>query len=246
MYNHRVTTPAPFPKETVWSLVLGATDRSSPEWKARLESLIGRYWKPVWWYLVRRWNCSPDDAADLAQEFFARLYEEDFLRQASPDRGRFRTFLKLKLRDLVVQDLRRRGAEKRGGRAKILSIDRTSDEGVLELEWPGLSPDEQFDRVWAACLLSGAIQELREKLRAEGREPVFKAFWSCAATNPPQSYKECAHELGVKVSDVGNYVFRARGELRRILLRLVHDSVEREGDRQEELDFILSLLGDRA
>jgi RNA polymerase sigma-70 factor (ECF subfamily) len=34
-----------------------------------------------------------DDASDLTQEFFARLLEKNYLKEADPVRGRFRSFL---------------------------------------------------------------------------------------------------------------------------------------------------------
>src|SRR5688572_16870589 len=100
------TGPAPFPGQTAWSVVLGAASRSSPEWEKHFGTLVETYWRPVFWYLTRQWNCSREDALDLTQEFFLRLYEKDFLEQAAPERGRFRTFLKLQMRNLVVDDLR--------------------------------------------------------------------------------------------------------------------------------------------
>jgi RNA polymerase sigma factor (sigma-70 family) len=235
-------TPAAFPFQTAWSVVLGAADRTSPEWKTRLESLIQRYWRPVYAYLIRRWNCSPQDAADLTQDFFAGLFEEDFLHEASPERGRFRTFLKLKLKDLVLHEFTRRSAQKRGGGTKILSIDRADADRAVELQWPGLTPEEEFDRVWAVSVLSQAMEELRKKLTGEGREAVFKAFWNCTAATPPQTYRRCADELGLKVNDVGNFVFRARAELRKILRQNVREIVDREGDDEQELNYILRLL----
>src|SRR5574341_2378498 len=150
-------TRAPFPNTTAWSTVIGAQDRNAPDRNLRLESLVRRYWKPVCWYLLKRWGCRPDDAADLTQEFFLRLAEGDALRGASPERGRFRTFLKLQLRNLVVDDLRRRTAQKRGGGETAVSLDAPGATYVLGLEWPGQSPEEQFDRVWAADLLSGTM-----------------------------------------------------------------------------------------
>jgi RNA polymerase sigma-70 factor (ECF subfamily) len=231
-----------FPNATAWSLVLGAADRHSDGWKAHLDSLVRRYWKPVCSYLVRRWSCSPDDAKDLTQEFFAKLYEEDFLGQAQPERGRFRTFLKLKLRDLVLKDLRSRATQKRGGRARFVSIDANADKVPIEPAWPGLSPDEAFDQDWAAHFLSEALDELKAKLSAEGREAVFSAFWDCAVTSPPKSYRDCALQLGIKVNDVGNYVFRARQEFRRILIANVRESVEKGEDAEAELNYILGLF----
>lgn len=233
---------APFPTRTAWSLILGAADRNSREWKTHFETLVQRYWKPVWWYLIRHWNCSREDAADLAQEFFAYLFEENRLQRASPGRGRFRTFLKLELKDLVVEEIRKRSAQKRGGRAVQVSIDQEFVRGTLSLQWPGLSPEEEFDRVWATCLLSDALEELRKELAAEGKAAIFRAFWNCVVGSPPKSYRECAEEMGIKVADVGNHIFRARGALMKILLRHVRESVEHEGEGERELNDILQLL----
>lgn len=237
-----VETPAQFPSATAWSAVIGAADRNSPGWKTHLEFLTRRYWKPVRTYLVRRWRCSPEDAADLAQEFFATLLEKDVLTEARPERGKFRTFLKLKLRDLVLHDLQKKAARKRGGGARILSLDAAPDARAVELESPGASPEEAFDRSWAASLLASALERLEQKLKSEGRETVFLAFWNCAVASPPKSYRQCAEELGLKVNDVGNFVFRARKELRRILLEEVRASIERSQEAEEELEYLLGLL----
>lgn len=236
-------TPAPFPAGTAWTNILGAADRNSLEWKARLDLLVQRYWKPICWYIRRRWNCSPEDAADLTQEFFSQLTEENFLAQASPERGRFRTFLKLKLRDLVLQELRRRSAEKRGGRVGIVSIDRAGAESVLELGAPGLTPEEEFDRVWATSQLAAAMDELQTDLAARGRPSVFEAFRSCTVSTPPLTYRECSEKLGVSPQDVANYVFTARGQLRTILLRQIRESVDGEKEAEQEFHYMLGLLG---
>src|SRR5574341_2124680 len=114
---------APFPSATAWSTILNARDRTLPGWQAEVDRLVRLYWKPVWWYLIRRWQCNREDAADLTQEFFARLFEENFLLKACPERGRFRTFLKLELRDLVVEELRHRLAQKRSPGRKILPLE---------------------------------------------------------------------------------------------------------------------------
>jgi RNA polymerase sigma factor (sigma-70 family) len=220
-------------------MVLGAREGNSPQGKAELDRLVRRYWKPVWWYLVQRWRCSPEDAADLTQEFFARLSEENILRKASPERGRFRTFLKLELRDLVVDDLRRRTAQKRAPKQPILPIE---DGDVLRVKWPGLSPEEQFDHVWAANLVSSALNDLGAKLKAEGREKVFQAYLDCAVADPPKTYKEVADATGLSVNDVGHYVFRARAELRKILLGRVLECVADAGEAEEELDYIMKLF----
>src|SRR5687768_2386542 len=179
-----LSDPAPFPGQTAWSVVLGAASRTSPERERHFEKLVRTYWRPVFWYLSKQWNCPREDALDLTQDFFLRLYEKGYLEGAAPERGRFRTFLKLQLRNLVVDDLRRRSARKRGGAAGPLpSLPETGREPA----WKGLSPEEEFDRLWAAELLSLAMAELEEALIAEGKEVVARAFSGCCVNDPPRT-----------------------------------------------------------
>lgn len=231
--------PTPFPAHTAWTVILDARDPSSPERKALLDRLVATYWKPVYSHLLRRWSLGPEDAADLTQEFFLRFFEDDFLKGASPERGRFRTFLKMKLRDLVIDDLRRRAALKRGGGERFVAI---GSEGAPEPPWPGLKPDEAFDREWASCLMAESIRDLEAQLAADGHETVFKAFQSCVLLKPARSYRDCAQALGIKESDVRNYVFRARGLLKEIVRRHVRESVTHESEVEDEFAYLLRLF----
>jgi RNA polymerase sigma-70 factor (ECF subfamily) len=228
-----------FPQQTAWTAILEARDPASPERRARLERLAVLYWSPVFNHLRHQWKLSPEDAADLSQEFFLRFLDEDFLRHASPERGRFRTFLRLKLRDLVVDDLRRSSALKRGGGAKIVPLDANAAQ---EPRWKGLQPDEAFDREWAACLMTESIRALESLLRAGGQGVAFEAFRLCVLQKPPKSYRDCAALLSVKESDVRNYVFKARSALRDEVHRQVRESVNRETEVEEELAYLLRLF----
>jgi RNA polymerase sigma factor (sigma-70 family) len=228
-----------FPNQTAWTVILEAQDPASPGRRARLERLASLYWKPVRNHLRLQWNLDADDAADLTQGFFLRFLDDDFLKGAAPDRGRFRTFLKMKLRDLVIDDLRKRTALKRGGAAKFVAID---SEGIQEPRWKGLQPDEAFDREWAACLMSESIRALESAQKAQGSENVFQALQHCVLLKPAKSYRDCALLLGVKESDVRNYVFRARTLLRETVRRIVRESVAQEGEVEEELAHLLRLF----
>lgn len=225
-----------FPAQTAWTVVLDARDPASPTRRARLERLAAAYWRPVCAHLRASWGLGAEDAADLTQEFFLRFLEDDFLRDAAPERGRFRTFLKMKLRDLVIDDLRRRSAQKRGGRETFVAIDAAA---AVEPPSKGLRPDEAFDREWASCLMDQAIRALQ----GEAQDVVYQAFRRCVLSKPPASYRDCAEALGIKESDVRNYVFRARGQLREAVRRLVRDSVAVEGEVEEELAYLLGLFG---
>lgn len=232
--------PAGFPSQTAWSAVIEVRDGGSPDRRQRMEELVSSYWKPVYWHLVRRWNLRAEDAADLTQEFFLKLFDQDELKGASPERGRFRTFLKLKLKDLVIEDLRRSSAQKRGGARRFVAIDGV--EG-LEPRWQGQSPEEAFDRDWALCLMGEATKSLEGMLKADGKEVVYRAFQACVLAAAPKSYRDCASELGIGEGDVRNYVFRARNLLKDIVRRHVRESVGEDAEVDGELAYLMDLVG---
>lgn len=233
------SAPVPFPAQTAWSVILGAASRGTPAGERHFEAMVQAYWRPVFWYLSKRWGCPREDARDLTQEFFLRLYEKDFLEKAAPERGRFRTFLKLQLRNLVIDDLRHRKALKRGGDAARVAL---QDEAGAEPAWSGLGPEEEFDRLWAAEILTRSMAELEETLKGEGKEVQARAFTNCCASRTPMSYRQCADALGIKEADVRGFIYRTRQRLKDILARRVRETVEHERDAEDELNGLLQLL----
>jgi hypothetical protein len=60
------------PGTTSWTLVMAAGGAASPEADEALARLCELYWFPVYAF-IRRQGHGSDEAADLTQEFFARL-----------------------------------------------------------------------------------------------------------------------------------------------------------------------------
>src|SRR5687767_9095464 len=106
---------------THWSLIAQAAERGSPQSQAALEELCRTYWYPVYAFIRRR-QYQPDDARDLAQEFFARLLEKEYLDDADAQRGRFRAFLLTALSRFLSKERERGAAQKRGGGRRDLSL----------------------------------------------------------------------------------------------------------------------------
>src|SRR5262249_54206343 len=126
---------------THWSVVLSARDMESPESSDALERLCGTYWYGLYAY-VRRQGHSPPDAQDLTQEFFARLLQKEYLRQAAREKGRFRTFLIVALKRFLANEWDRSRAQKRGGEHVMLSLDTTTAEARYQSEpAPDVSAD---------------------------------------------------------------------------------------------------------
>ena len=98
-----------------------------------LEHLCAAYWYPLYAF-VRRQGQSPHDAQDLTQAFFARLLARNFLADADPGKGRFRSFLLGALKHFLSDEWDRARAQKRGGDVKFIALDAESAETRYKME----------------------------------------------------------------------------------------------------------------
>jgi DNA-directed RNA polymerase specialized sigma24 family protein len=172
---------------THWSLVVRAGDMTDPAARSALESLCCRYWFPLYAF-VRREGYSMHDSQDLTQAFFARFLEKDYLHEADPSRGRFRSFLLASLRHFLANARIHGKAAKRGGGRTALPFDfsQAEDRYLHEpaTEW---TAEKLFHRRWALELL----QIVMDRSRAEGPPPRNALFsWpsnhsSVALHQPP-------------------------------------------------------------
>jgi len=107
----------------------GVTDRA-------LERLASRYWRPIRDWLSAELRLERDAAAELTQDFFVWVIESDFLKKADPERGRFRAFLKVALRNYARDANRRATAARRGGGRSFFSLDGPIVVGdIASTEW---------------------------------------------------------------------------------------------------------------
>lgn len=136
--------------------------------------LCRTYWFPLYAF-VRRQGRNPHDAQDLAQEFFARLLQNEYLKSAAPEKGRFRMFLLVALKRFMANEWDHQHAQKRGGKTLILSMDEEWAESRFAAE-PGLElqPDLLFDQQWAVTLLERTMTRLRDEYVATGRAKLFE------------------------------------------------------------------------
>ena len=115
---------------THWSVVLAAGQRQSSESGEALATLCRVYWYPLYAYARRRLP-RPDDARDLTQEFFARLLEKEYLQDADPRRGKFRSFLLTAFKHFLAKERDRANAQKRGaGGSRSPSTSRPGKAGI--------------------------------------------------------------------------------------------------------------------
>src|SRR3954465_12051980 len=99
------------------SAVAAARSTDAAERARGLATVASVYWRPVYSYLRLRWHRPHEEAADLAQEFFAELVEKKLLARFDPARARLRTYLRVCIDGVVANHDRAATRQKRGGGA---------------------------------------------------------------------------------------------------------------------------------
>ncbi|MCB1094253.1 MAG: sigma-70 family RNA polymerase sigma factor [Verrucomicrobiae bacterium] len=212
--------------ETRWSLVVEARGKDVG---AALGELCRLYWKPLYG-LARREGLSPEDAEDITQEFFRRLVEdsETFLAKIDPEHWRLRTFLITTLRRRIIDWRRTQMREKRGGGRRALALEEL--EPYLVAVRGNRSPDEEFDRHWAAAVLELASTRLARDYAASGRDAhfvVLQPFLGITpATRDSADYADVEKAMGVSPTTARQSVHRFRQRFRIMLRAEIADTLQ--------------------
>jgi RNA polymerase sigma factor (sigma-70 family) len=230
---------------TRWSVVLNAKNKAAPGSKEALESLCQTYWYPIYAF-VRGLGDSPPDAQDLTQEFFMRLLTKDFLRVVTPDKGRFRTFLRMALKRFVANEWDRAHAQKRGGGATHLSFDTDMAEERLGREQSRvLAPDQMYDRSWALTLLDEVTTRLENEYKSEGKTDLWHRLKPhLTAERASIAYPEIAAALGLSEGAARVAVHRFRKRFREIFRQTIADTVSSPKEVESEMRLVLEILSD--
>lgn len=199
------------------------------------------YWKPVFVYIRATWNKSVEDAKDLTQAFFTYFLQKDYLARMHPERGSFRSYLRMTLKHFLIDAARHEAA--RTPSTRLVALEGTFEElDRIGLAAAGESPEDLFDRQWFETVFSEAVKELRARLVAAGKERYFEAFRQyCLAEKSDEgaTYDGVAARLGLKESDVRNYLTHCRRALRDLLRARVREYVSSDDEADEELRAIL-------
>jgi len=228
---------------TPWGLVLAAGITATRESAEALSQLCEAYWYPLYVY-VRRNGHSIEDAQDLTQEFFARVLEKHYLRDADRERGRFRNFLLASLKHCLANEWDRARAEKRGGRKIPISLDAATAEDRYPLEAADhLTPEKIFDREWALTLLDRTMVRLGQEYATVSKNDLFnkiKDFLS--GNNRRGGNAQAARELGMTEGAFKVAVHRARRRFGELLRNEVAGTVASPEDVQQEIRYLLAAL----
>lgn len=230
---------------TRWSLVLAAGAEPSPHARAALEDLCAAYWAPLYAYLRRRGH-APAEAEDLVQGLFALLLDRRDLALADRSRGRFRSFLLTALEHHLANERERKLARKRGGGAKSIPIDASTEEGRLALEVADASdtPERAYERAWARAVLDRALARLTAEQEHAKKGALFAALRPQLAAREEggAAYARIAADLGLTENAVKVAAHRLRRRYGELLREEVARTVEDDADVEAEIRELFRVL----
>lgn len=228
---------------TRWTLVLRSRGDSEPA-RAALGELCEAYWNPVFRFL-RTEGRDEDAARELAQEFFARILSGRGFDGATPERGRFRSFLLGALKHFLADRRDRECAAKRGGGSIPESL-RTETDTSSGHEVPSRSdsdPGSGFDRQWAYAVMDRALTTLEGEQAAAGRVSHFQVLkpWLAGDTAGVSS-SDAARQLEMSEGAVKVAIHRLRRRFRELVRHEVAQTVPASDDVDEELRYLIDVL----
>ncbi len=228
---------------THWSVVLAAGHGDDSQAADALAQLCRNYWRPLYLF-VRNSGYDEEAAKDSTQAFFERLLEKDYVKEADPARGRFRSFLLAALKHFLANEWDRTKAVKRGGRFQSVALDSTVAEADLQRGMRrALDPEQLFERRWAMSLLEQVDRELEAEQVAGGKAPLFSAlqvYLTGDKERPP--YAATASQLGMSAEAVRKAVERLRQRYAQLLRQAVAQTVSSPEEIEAELRHLRTVL----
>jgi len=236
---------------TRWSAVLAARSEDPEERTRALEAIAAAYWKPVYKYLRVRWGKSNEDAKDLTQDFFAKLFEKSYLDGFDPQKARLRTFLRICADRFASNDAKAGRRLKRGGGAPHMPLDFDTAETELERARPAPqvaateeSAEDFIEKEFIRSLFAASVEELRSFCESRGKQVHFRLFEIYDLENDgarPPSYADLAKEFDIAATDVTNYLSATRREFRRIALEKLREMTVTEEEFRREARALLGV-----
>jgi RNA polymerase sigma factor (sigma-70 family) len=232
-------------RTTHWSVVLRSAQTQVPGSRTALAELCQLYWYPLYAF-VRRRGYSPEDAQDLTQGFFLSLLERKSLRQVSPEKGKFRSFLLASLKNYLSDAFDRDNSAKRGGQFQFVALDfEDGEERYHGEQVDSLSPEKIFDARWALTLLNHAFGRLRQEYLSQNKIAIIdtlQPFLDPTNSKRLPSYEEVADQLQVSLAGVKTLIHRLRRRYSEILREEVARTVTDARSIDDEIHSLCEAL----
>ena len=231
---------APFPT-TRRSVVLALASADAAERTRAFDTLVACYWKPLYKYARVAWSRKREDAEDLTQSFFTRAFEKESLATYDAAKASFRTFLRLLFDRHVSNEWKAGQRIKRGGGDVHLDFDAA--EAEIGRDSSTVTPEEYFHQEWVRSMFTLAVERLRGRCVAEGKEIPFAIFEAYDLDDDRGvSYRELAVRFDLPETQVTNFLSAMRRRFREIVLEALREVTATDAEFRKESR---ALLGGR-
>jgi hypothetical protein len=226
------TASSIFPR-TDWA-ELGPTAVSDA---VRLDRLIRLYWTPLRIFLIASFPSLKDQADVLLQEFAEdKILKTGWLQRADPERGKFRDFLKVSLRNFVLDRL---------SRAEVKNAPLSLDELAVDLPMPE-ETSEAFDLTWVRTVLAETLRRMEADCKDPAAEqPRRSQIWEMFRIRlleplfndaPQVPYEELIESFGLKSpTDASNMLLSAKRIFKTHLTRVIKEYAGQDAATAEEI-----------
>ena len=232
---------------THWSVVLEAGTCDAARRQEVLNYLLGRYWKPVYCYL-RRKGYSNEAAKDLTQGFFEQIVlDKHLIRQADPQKGRFRTFVLSALDHYLISCHRSATRKKRCPKSEPFSLD-SLEEGSLPPQSKEMEPHEMFTYMWASSLLDGILAEVRQGCIRDHMQTYWELFRlhvlePIVSGGPSPALRDLCQRLGVPgETKAANMIVTIKRRFQVAVRQAVRQHVDSEDEVDDEIRDLMEIL----
>jgi RNA polymerase sigma factor (sigma-70 family) len=230
---------------TCWSAVLLSAQSQAPGSDNAREEFCQLYWYPLYAFIRRR-GYNADDARDLTQGFFLSILDRKTLKRATPEKGKFRSFLLASLKNYLLNVYQHENAIKRGGQIDFVSVDFSDGEDRYSREpADALTPEKIFDANWALTLLAQAIERLKAEYSAQGKGNIFETlrpFLDLSGAAQAPSYEVVSERLKVSSAGVKTLIHRFRKRYSEILREAVAQTVTDPTEIDDEIHSLCEAL----
>jgi RNA polymerase sigma-70 factor (ECF subfamily) len=224
---------------TAWSMVVKAGNPQTIYFQESLAQLCAAYWQPVFVF-IRGKGFSSEDARDYTQEFFTRVIEKQYLAGLDRAKGRFRSFLLAAASHFLSNRRDAERAAKRGGGVLIESFEKENAEGIYNRD-PShtATPETLFEYQWALTLLDRAMKRLAA---GYARPDLDRLKPFLLGESDRGQLGATAEQMGISEGALKVAIHRLRKRYGEALRREIVETVAGQGQVEEEIRYLLSVL----
>ena len=233
---------------TSWSELCELAQRSAGQKREALNTLVARYWPPVYAYL-RKNGLDREQAAELTQDYFVEVVlERDLFAKASRDRGRLRTLLLVALKNYRV-DRHRRGVVRGSCMTFTLNDLDLEETRIHNSQLEKENAINTFDRRWALALFEEALGRCEKHFLGCGKANhwlIFKRRIIEPAINDNElrPLRELIEELGIETPAMASAALQVVKKRFIMILRdVVGETIAEDQDLDLELGEVRRALG---